>query len=55
VKTYETKYFSVANDVETHLSTKEENEKSFFFYSSASKTTKGKYRQAKNQEKQILA
>jgi hypothetical protein len=27
----------------------------FFYYLSASKVEKGKYRQAKNQEKQILA
>ena len=41
-KTYKTKYFSLANDAETHSSNKEENEKRFFFYLSANKTTKGK-------------
>jgi hypothetical protein len=30
-KTYEIKDFSLANDAETHSSTKEENEKRFFF------------------------
>ena len=30
-KNYETKYFSLANDVETHSSNKEENEKRYFF------------------------
>jgi hypothetical protein len=54
-KTYEIKDFSLANDAETHSSNKEENEKRFFFYLSASKETKGKYRQAQNQEKQILS
>jgi hypothetical protein len=49
------KDFSLANDEETHSSTKEENEKRFFIYLSASKETKGNYRQAQNQEKQILA
>ena len=37
-KTYEIKDFSLANDAETHSSTKEENEKRFLFiYLSASK------------------
>jgi hypothetical protein len=56
-KNYETKDFSLASDAETHSSNKEENEKRFFFffYLSASKATKGKYRQAKNQEKPILS
>jgi hypothetical protein len=49
------KDFSPANDAETHSSNKEENKKRFFIYLSASKATKGKYRQAQNQEKQILA
>ena len=53
-KTYEIKDFSLANDAETHSSTKEENKKEFLFiYLSASKARKGKYRQAKNQEKQF--
>jgi hypothetical protein len=56
-KTYETKDFSLANDVETHSSNKEENEKEIYIYIylSANTTTKGKYRQAQNQEKQILS
>jgi hypothetical protein len=50
------KDFSLANDAETHFSNKEENEKRFsFFYLSANKATKGKYQQAQNQEKKILA
>jgi hypothetical protein len=47
------KDFSLANNEETHSSTKEENEKRFFFNLSASKERKGKYRQAKNQEKKF--
>jgi hypothetical protein len=47
------KDFSLANDAETHSSTKEENEKIFYFILNASKARKGKYRQAKNQEKQF--
>jgi hypothetical protein len=50
------KNFSLANDAETHSSTKEENEKRFYFilfYLSASKARKGKYQEAKNQEKQF--
>jgi hypothetical protein len=55
-KTYKMKDFSLANDAETHSSNKEENEKrDFFIYLNANKATKGKYRQAQNQEKQILA
>jgi hypothetical protein len=54
-KTYKIRDFSLANDAETHSSTKEENEKRFFIYLSASKAKTGKYQQAKNQEKQILA
>jgi hypothetical protein len=55
-KTYETKDFFLANDVETNSSNKEENEKRFFlFYLSANKETKRKHQQSQNQEKQILA
>jgi hypothetical protein len=49
-KTYKMKDFSLDNDVKTHSSIKEENEKGFFIYLSASKATKGKYLQAQNQE-----
>jgi hypothetical protein len=55
-KNYEIRNFSLDNDADTHSSTKEENEKRFFFFFlSASKATKRKYRQAQNQEKQIVA
>jgi hypothetical protein len=37
------------------LQTKKKMKRDFLFYLSASKETKGKYRQAQNQEKQILA
>jgi hypothetical protein len=37
------------------LQPNKKNEKRFFIYLSASKEKEGKYRQAKNQEKQILA
>ena len=51
-KTYEIKEFSLANDAETHSSTKSENERDFF-YLNTSKARKEKYRQAKNQKKKF--
>jgi hypothetical protein len=37
------------------LQLKKKMKRELFFYLSASKATKGKYRQAQNQERQILA
>jgi hypothetical protein len=55
-KTYEQKYFSIAIDATTQSSNKEENGKEIYiyiFYLSAYEETKGKCRQAQNQENKI--